>query len=84
LFGVRSRAVGSQGAILTSRYSSVYYFTSYMKNYSRMLSQRQKTRYDVVQVRLRDSWQQLAVTEFVMIQSGDFAHSDQMALQVGL
>ncbi|WP_163032300.1 RNaseH domain-containing protein [Pseudomonas viridiflava] len=63
---------------------SVYYFTSYTKHYSRMLSQRQKTRYDVVQARLRDSWQQLGVTEFVMIQSGDFAHSDQMALQVGL
>jgi hypothetical protein len=63
---------------------SVYYFTSYTKHYSRMRSQRSNTRYDIVQARLRDPWQQLGVTEFVMIQTGDFAMNDQMALQVGL
>lgn len=63
---------------------SVYYFTSYTKHYSRMVSQRQHTRYDIVQARLRDPWQQLGVTAFVMIQTGDFAVADQMALQVGL
>ncbi|RJX75021.1 DUF3893 domain-containing protein [Pseudomonas sp. LS-2] len=64
--------------------ANVYYFTSFTKHYSRMQSQRHQTRYDIRQSRLRDPWQQLGVTEFVVIQPGDFATADRMALQVGL
>lgn len=61
----------------------VYYFTSYSKTFNRTRSHRYHTRYDVRQSELKDSWQQLGVTEFVMIQKGDFACNDQLALQTG-
>ncbi|RRV10820.1 DUF3893 domain-containing protein [Pseudomonas sp. v388] len=63
---------------------SVYYFTSYTKHYSRLISQRSSTRYDIAQSKLREPWQQLGVTEFVMIQEGEYATADRLALQVGL
>lgn len=43
-----------------------------------------QTRYDIEQARLKDPWQQLGVTEFVVIQAGDFSTADRMALQIGL
>ena len=61
----------------------VYYFTSYSKTFNKTRSHRYHTRYDVRQSELKDSWQQLGVTEFVMIQEGDFATKDQLALQTG-
>lgn len=61
----------------------VYYFTSYSKTFNKVRSHRYHTRYDVSQAQLKDSWQQLGVTEFVMIQEGNFADKDQVALQAG-
>lgn len=61
----------------------VYYFTSYSKTYNKVRSHRYHTRYDVTQSQLKDSWQQLGVTELVMIQNGNFGDKDQMALQAG-
>jgi len=61
----------------------VYYFTSYSKTFNKVRSHRYHTRYDVTQSQLKDSWQQLGVTEFVMIQDGSFANRDQLALQAG-
>ncbi|AJA16756.1 hypothetical protein RPPX_21875 [Pseudomonas putida S12] len=61
----------------------VYYFTSYSKTFNKTRSHRYHTRYDVNQAQLKDSWQQLGVTEFVMIQEGNFATKDQLALQAG-
>ncbi|MFJ4386190.1 RNaseH domain-containing protein [Pseudomonas sp. NPDC089408] len=61
----------------------VYYFTSYSKTFNKVRSHRYHTRYDVSQAQLKDSWQQLGVTEFVMIQEGNFANKDQVALQAG-
>ena len=61
----------------------VYYFTSYSKTFNKVRSHRKHTRYDVTQSQLKDSWLQLGVTEFVMIQEGDFANKDQLALQAG-
>ncbi|MBI6908324.1 RNaseH domain-containing protein [Pseudomonas palleroniana] len=61
----------------------VYYFTSYSKTFNKTRSHRYHTRYDVNQAQLKDSWQQLGVTEFVMIQDGNFATKDQLALQAG-
>ncbi|MHC8351053.1 RNaseH domain-containing protein [Pseudomonas sp. RT4P38] len=61
----------------------VYYFTSYSKTFNKVRSHRYHTRYDITQSQLKDSWQQLGVTEFVMIQEGSFANKDQLALQAG-
>lgn len=61
----------------------VYYFTSYSKTFNKVRSHRKHTRYDVTQSQLKDSWLQLGVTEFVMIQEGGFANKDQLALQAG-
>ncbi|MBH3449541.1 DUF3893 domain-containing protein [Pseudomonas putida] len=61
----------------------VYYFTSYSRTFNKVRSHRHHTRYDVTQSELKDAWQQLGVTEFVMIQEGNFGTRDQLALQAG-
>ena len=59
----------------------VYYLTSYSKTYNKVRSHHYHTRYDVTQSQLKDSWQQLGVTEFVIIQEGNFANMDQLGIQ---
>jgi len=72
------------GVFQSEDHDHLYYFVSESKQYNRVSSQRKHTRYDVPQARLRDSWQQLGVTEMVIIQHGRFADSAAVSIQTGL
>ena len=62
----------------------LYYFVSPSSQYSRVISQRSNTRFDIVGRALRDPWRQLGVTEIAIIHRGGFATADEIAHQTAL
>jgi hypothetical protein len=64
--------------------TGIYYFVSPSNQYSRVISQRFNTRYDILGKSLRDPWQQLGVTEIAIIRAGHFAEENEIAHQTAL
>ncbi|QJE01511.1 RNAseH domain-containing protein [Massilia forsythiae] len=62
----------------------VYYFVSPSNHYSRVISQRFNTRYDIDGRFLRDPWRQLGVTEIAILRAGRFASESEIAHQAAL
>lgn len=69
------RASGRQG---------LYYFVSPSKQYGKVRSQRENTRFDITGRDLKDPWQQLGVTEMAIIRAGTFASELDIAHQTAL
>lgn len=77
--------IGSKmGVYQAEQQPGLYYFTSYSKTYNSVGSQRKQTRYDLPPARLRDPWQQLGVTELVIIKPGNFSSPNDISLQTGI
>jgi hypothetical protein len=72
------------GVYEAADHDRLHYFVSHTKQYGRVASQRKHTRYDIPQGRLRDPWQQLGVTEMVVIQEGNFSSTRELAMQTGI
>lgn len=72
------------GVYEAADHDRLHYFVSHTKQYNRVESQRKHTRYDIPQARLRDPWQQLGVTEMVVIQDGNFSSAKTLAMQTAI
>lgn len=72
------------GLYKVSSDSDLYYFVSPSYQYGRVISQRKKTRFDIVDRSLCDPWQQLGVTEIALINQGSFASGLDIAHQTAL
>ena len=72
------------GVYESADHDRLHYFVSHTKQFNRVASQRKHTRYDIPQGRLRDPWQQLGVTEMVVIQEGNFSNARELAMQTGI
>jgi len=72
------------GAFRSCESPSVFYFVSPSKQFGKVRSQRENTRYDVSERDLRDPWQQLGVTEIAIITPGALGEPATVAEQVAL
>lgn len=85
LFPHTPRFVGPKIGVFQSNESPcVFYFVSPSKQFGSIRSLRDNTRYDVSGRNLKDPWQQLGVTEIVIMEAGTFPNSTVVAEQVAL
>lgn len=85
LFPRNARFVGPKiGIFQSSESACVFFFVSPSKQFGSIRSLRDNTRYDVSGRNLKDPWQQLGVTEIVVMAPGDFSNPTVVAEQVAL